>query len=405
MYLSEEFGPLYQFDGTHHPLYEDIYEEEFCKSIAEYLRVIYVGFTRAEKELYVVGDADFTKDDVDNNPLTSFFLRCCNMLSEEEKEKLTAGVRVELHDAPVSFERIIPVVRSEIFKVEKKGRENSIKAKADFIKEIEPLYNKASKIEFYQAPVKAFKPSSLEADNSDYSKPAASDPYPQIKAAVESTVKFVNVTDDDGNVKKVPVYDFGYNDFGTLAHLYMENLVLYQRQNALDKFNSFNAPFSYTAALSEEHKNAAEGVCKKMAENFTKSNLWPLIANAKFAKPELDFMANVSGYKVNGSIDLLFEDANGVFHIVDYKTDYATAGNGGDGPGTARADSDFNIEKYFLQLACYRKVAVSLIAQLAGKNVNEEDILCSLYYLRYDKEIDMDKKCFESIKREISRFI
>ena len=392
IYASEEYGPLYIIPGTKNPVATISSENEKAKESAEFLRVVYVALTRAEKELFIVGKSDFDVLD-EKKPLKNFVSMCFMQFDDTQKEKLLSGDLVELNDAPISFERIIPVTREKIYFVEEKGRENSIASKIDFIKQIKMLYNDVDKIEFSQEALKAFTPSSLETQDSEYTFAGRLDSYPEIKDAVESTVKFVNGTDDKGNAKKIPVYDFGYNDFGTLAHLYMENLVLYQSQNALDKFNTFTAPFSFTAALSDEHKNAVLSVCKKMSDNFMKSRLWSLISTAQFAKPELSFMANIDGYKVKGSIDLLFEDKDGLFHIVDYKTDYAKdTGRSGDGSGTSRDDSDFNIEKYLLQLACYRKVSVSLIFQLTGKLVKEEEILCSLYYLRYDTEIDITKK-------------
>ena len=67
-----------------------------------------------------------------------------------------------------------------------------------------------------------------------------------------------------------------------------------------------------------------------------------------------------------GSMDLIFQDSDQKLFIVDYKTDRAV-----------------KPELYIEQLSCYRKAACEIF------HVDTKDIETFLYYLRYDKEIDI----------------
>jgi CRISPR/Cas system-associated exonuclease Cas4 (RecB family) len=102
---------------------------------------------------------------------------------------------------------------------------------------------------------------------------------------------------------------------------------------------------------------AAEALA--LAGVFERSDLARRAASASQSAREWDFISEINGVLVRGSIDLWFEDADGV-HIVDYKTD-----------ATVRA------AEHAPQLALY---SVALEKALGKKPAS-----ASLHYLRTDR--------------------
>ena len=111
-----------------------------------------------------------------------------------------------------------------------------------------------------------------------------------------------------------------------------------------------------------------------MADSFEKSELGKKAINSKWHKAEYDFRCRInmddgSSKIIKGSIDLVFENDDGTYTVVDYKT-----------------NQTINPETYIAQLACYREA----VSQMMG--VGPEKVFCSLYYLRFNREIDITKE-------------
>ena len=70
----------------------------------------------------------------------------------------------------------------------------------------------------------------------------------------------------------------------------------------------------------------------------------------------------LDGYIFTGSIDLIFQNADGTYTIIDYKS-----------------DKQIDVEKYRGQQECYRKAAARML------KTDENNIKCYLYFLRHDK--------------------
>ena len=124
--------------------------------------------------------------------------------------------------------------------------------------------------------------------------------------------------------------------------------------------------------LSENQK-AKEILLKaivSMCECFEKTYLGKKVADAKksnrLCKTENKFKFLMDDTIFTGSMDLIFQDSDQKLFIVDYKTDRAV-----------------KPELYIEQLSCYRKAASEIF------HVDTKDIETFLYYLRYDKEIDI----------------
>jgi len=101
----------------------------------------------------------------------------------------------------------------------------------------------------------------------------------------------------------------------------------------------------------------------ELAEVFQKSELGRRAAAAERVEREWDFIADIDGTLIRGSVDLWFQEADGI-HIVDYKTDSAV--------GSA---------EYGPQLALY---AVALERAFGSRPVR-----ASLHYLRPDLVVDV----------------
>ena len=85
--------------------------------------------------------------------------------------------------------------------------------------------------------------------------------------------------------------------------------------------------------------------------------------NARFYKAEYAFRMFHDSFIFTGSIDLIFQNADGTYTIVDYKS-----------------DNEIDNKKYEGQQACYRTAASKLL------NLPEDKFSCSLYYLKHNKE-------------------
>ena len=105
-------------------------------------------------------------------------------------------------------------------------------------------------------------------------------------------------------------------------------------------------------------------------ESLTGKKVSDAVNNKKFVRSEYSFKSMISGKIINGQIDLVFQNENDGFTVVDYKT-----------------NREIKPELYYIQLACYRQA----VAKMMG--VDEEKITCVLYYLRYDKEVDVTAEC------------
>jgi len=83
-----------------------------------------------------------------------------------------------------------------------------------------------------------------------------------------------------------------------------------------------------------------------MLDRFERTELLASIREGRRVLRELSFLLDAGGMKVAGQIDLLFQDAEGGWHVVDYKSDRL-------GPDEVPAHA----ERYGLQMALYMAAA------------------------------------------------
>ena len=125
---------------------------------------------------------------------------------------------------------------------------------------------------------------------------------------------------------------------------------------------------------SAEKLKILTDVCNRMCSDFKENALGKKVIEQvksnRFVKSEYSFKSRIGKKIINGQIDLVFQNENDGFTIVDYKT-----------------NREVKPEIYYIQLACYKQA----VAKMMG--VDEEKITCVLYYLRYNKEVDVTAEC------------
>ena len=116
-------------------------------------------------------------------------------------------------------------------------------------------------------------------------------------------------------------------------------------------------------------------ICAEMAEKFKESTLGEEISECisagRFIKAEYSFRSRLKNSILKGTIDLLFENPDGTYTIVDYKTNQSV-----------------KPEIYYMQLASYRQ---AVAAMLGIKELSK--IRCVLYYLRFGEVVDITEQC------------
>jgi ATP-dependent helicase/nuclease subunit A len=148
---------------------------------------------------------------------------------------------------------------------------------------------------------------------------------------------------------------------GTLYHKCMELLDFEHPQNA--------ALLIAQAAdmLDIEASPALDGLTAELSEilwAFARHDLAGALASARQVRRELDFVLDCPPAMIRGQIDLIYQDAAGAWHIVDYKSDRVEAG-----PQLAE-----HAARYELQLLLY--------AHAAGRHLSARVADATLYFLR-----------------------
>ena len=361
-------------------------EDSALRELAEQKRKIYVAITRAEEDVHLVGSLSRSKelkkfDDSDNaekkydGPL-SLMHKLCRFYYQKELyadndfsfESYCNEPVFNKNGAPFDFIKINPVST----KVRADDKINLDELRQEKIKLFSAFYDKIPFEKDINFPLEFFDktqtPSGLE------------------KLLPKTTVKIDNafkineeyssvdlilkpdVGDSEDNEEDSASSEFNYADFGKLVHSYLESFV--STGNIL---NAENFVDRIVAKKLSENQKAKEILLKtvvSMCEAFEKSELGKKVADAKnsnrLCKAENKFKFLMDDTIFTGSMDLIFQDLDQKLFIVDYKTDRIA-----------------KPELYIEQLSCYRKAASEIF------HVDAKDIKTFLYYLRYDKEIDI----------------
>lgn len=361
-------------------------QDKVNKKNAELRREAYVALTRAKSELYITHSSYSSKgfeDDYANcrpgsqNQMTAVFQPLSYILSfymENQGDLLAAGSG---NCAPFDLEEIPFYSRLE--SREGVGRHNTSKDKerlTDFLRRENP-YEKAQLIKLELPDRKYTNPSHLHESDDETLKEDKEEvsfsfeidknvPYWEIGEIVLSTLPSKKEAGEDMEPK------FTFANFGTIAHAYMEAAITGKEPDIKERD---------LAGLENKKKaiDTVKRICSEMAATFGKTELGAqvaaCIASKRFIKAEYSFRSRLSKSILKGTIDLVFQNPDGTYTIVDYKT-----------------NQSIKPEIYYLQLASYRQ---AVAAMLGVKDVSS--IRCVLYYLRFGEAVDITNFCGEYI--------
>ena len=322
-------------------------------NLAEYRRLIYVAVTRAVKDFYIVGDFSYNKQgiSVDNNALLD------NVVMSYYADEINEGYPDVYfnEDSPFDLEIIEPINKQILYDFSFESK--SIDAlRSDKIQKITPVMNEIPVIQIPVCEEKRISPSELEtlvSIEEKAGKTFTKFKYPEYDKINELIEKTYDETNDS--------YKFGYNDFGTLVHAYMEYYVKNVPVEEINLIAKNTVP--NFLELTQKQQDFLLGVCELMAKSFMTK-----YSQIKVVETEYAFKMFLNDYLVTGSIDLLFKNENDEYVILDYKTDQV-----------------INPELYYGQQSCYRKAVSEMY------NIPVEQIKTYLYYMRFDESVDISE--------------
>lgn len=371
VFFDDEFGITVNLNGKKSNYFYLIQsEKEHKKNMAEFLRLIYVGITRAEHEAYITGSFSEpketkSKDKKSDEDKQTASENCLQRILKFYYPEITGdsefarGKTIFAKDDEIlpefDYNSIEPVYKTELIKSISAERKNNLNEKLEFISKAAGKYSKINENSVIKKEIiesRYISPSSLE--KSDFSNTGTGEIYadkilfPDLTFLLEETSK----------------KGFSANDFGTLAHSYIEAFA-----NGIP-VEKYIFPAQYKGQLTSIQLEKIAQTCRKMTEYFTRSACGSALKNSTWHKAEYKFLHSFNGKIIRGTMDLIIKNPDNSYLIVDYKT-----------------DEKIIPEKYYEQQKCYRLAASELF------NVPTEKIKVCLFYLRYGKEIDITSFC------------
>jgi ATP-dependent helicase/nuclease subunit A len=369
--------------------WEQANEETKHKRTAELRRLLYVGMTRAEKELYItgslnIGDTDETGD---------FSLALKRYIEEQcqKKENYIDGDYILNNDTifglllpsiasfipddgvkqGLSFFNLekIPVFTEEYLKKQEAGSSgitNDQKGLNEFFKKVSHFYEKTEVIKTPLLHKNHITPVSLRKGGEDGKETAGkglvvNKEFSGVKSddvfeKVDSMLSRFSQSDDETSEK------FNSGSFGTIAHICVEAHL--SKEDVI-------IPSNISGLLTEKEFTSLLEAGKELALRFVASPLGKIAEKAKLRESEFPFrtlLRNKEGKEIfiNGTVDLFFEDEKAI-HIVDFKT-----------------DSSEKPYEHTAQMSCYYQAISTLFAAPVKKECH-----VWLYYLRTGHAVEM----------------
>lgn len=371
IYAVENFVPVVIYNSLKKNYFANRAQPlEKEKSAAEFKRLVYVAMTRAINHAYIVGE--WSKGE--------------KGLSEAAKENLLLNIfdfyEDNQSDAPFEFIKIDLTEKSQ-FNSQTNSSPLSVEERNKILGEQNSLYNSFDVTQIITTPkiphLRA-SPSALEEktrpenfalslQKDDAQEMPASFSYPQINSFVNSS-----------GLQK--------NEYGTLFHSFMEAWSKNPFEFIPEKISAQNYFFdeSLVQKISETNKKILLETFCKILKTFLepkngKNTALDALKNKREFFAEYKFKTKIHSYIFKGSIDAVFENADGSYTVLDYKT-----------------DSVPNEKIYYNQIGCYQKVAADLFT--AG---DVTKISCVLFFAETGEFIDITEKsraAFEKLTDE-----
>ncbi len=339
-YFDKENGlTIKPVDGSKNFFYLRQEQRAMQEELAEFRRLIYVAITRAELKVQIVGSWKEVPTNSDTKEDSFHLIE--NLVRYYCSESYTG-------ERPFAFKKIEPVAREDM--KELLSATNKLEQETAQLKKVRDFYQSTPPAVKYEWPLSNRKtPSSLEKDY-----------IPQAAQDGDSGSRL------DGTDDILQGVDFNAADFGTLVHAFLE-----AQAKGVD-CNKFEPEPKLLKNLNEspEKLKSVLQECRSMCREFAASNLGQQLEQSKLAarffRAEWAFRMFLDNYIFTGSIDLIFENADDTWTIVDYKS-----------------DQQIDSEKYRGQQDCYRKAASRML------NVPEDKIECWLYFLRHKEAVKL----------------
>ncbi len=336
-------------------------EDNSLKESAEMRRLTYVALTRAEDEIFITSgaykqDKDLQEYMPGGSKKCNSILKTLHPIIDFYNQKNEVGELLNNEISPFTEIEEIPFYSQSEINL-KNARSNTIESKKEFIKELEfsDPYKNAQILTLEKVKKPYISPSKLYKTQEDLSEK-------NIQEDVEDGYK-----DEYKELEEIftEKKEFKSNDFGTIAHSYMEaaingikNQIPYKNQDIVGLENSKNLV------------KKVEQICEKMRDRFFESEFGKKVQNSTWKKAEYEFKSRVCGQLISGTIDLLFKNGEDKYVIVDYKT-----------------NRKIEPQIYVNQLACYKQAVSQMLC------VDSTKIDCFLWYLRYGVLKDITADC------------
>ncbi|MCQ2591153.1 MAG: UvrD-helicase domain-containing protein [Treponema sp.] len=371
-YYDDNIGVSLKRQGNGGSYFYNIQEKTGeMMEIAEFRRLIYVGVTRAIRQVYIFGSIhEMDKTANSFRLIKSMVEKCYSDYKDFEKYEQAVYNKSQNNTPAFDYQQIKPETYSSVSTAleniddfRKKIGENASNVLEG--EELAAVYPKDYPV------IERLKPSKLDdgAKNDGAYTSTKQNLYGDLTALLikygyeDSNNEEEHKTVE--NIDELPEVDFKASDFGTLVHDYLCKMILgiepevYEPNKELFK------------NLKDEDIKKVRQICVKMCGQFKNTELCTALLACKnqglFWKPEYEFKMFMDNKLFWGSIDLIFENPDGSYSLVDYKT-----------------DREVHPFEHYKQLECYKEAAKELLP-------HPGDIRCYLYYLRFDETVEIGK--------------